>query len=68
MTGDRMARRYRGGARVNQGSGTVMKALLCGGGTIELATGQNGVTEVVILGGDLYWTAVGGNQLATIPE
>jgi hypothetical protein len=53
---------------VNQGSGTVMKALRCGGGTIELASGQNGATDLVILDGHLYWTAVGANQLMTIPE
>jgi hypothetical protein len=53
---------------INQGSGTVMKALRCGGGTIELANGQSGATEIVILGGHLYWTAVGANQLVTIPE
>jgi hypothetical protein len=53
---------------VSQGDGKVMKALLCGGGTIELASGQSGATEIVITGGQLYWTAVGANQLMVIPE
>lgn len=53
---------------VNQGGGDVMKALLCGGGAIGIASGQSNPTEIVIVSGQLYWSAVGANQVMTIPE
>jgi hypothetical protein len=52
---------------VNQG-GDVMKAFLCGGGTLRIAMGQGSPAEIVILAGQLYWTAVGANQVVTMPE
>lgn len=53
---------------VNQGGGEVRKAILCGGDTITIATGQSGPAEIAIVSGQLYWTAVGANQVMTIPE
>ena len=53
---------------MNQGSGEVKKALLCGGDAITLATGQRTPAEIAIVSGQLYWTAVGANQVVTIPE
>lgn len=53
---------------VNQGSGDVMKAMVCGGSVLAIARSQSTPTEIAILGGNLYWTAVGANQVMTMPE
>src|SRR6185436_14580593 len=52
---------------VNQG-GDVMKAVLCGGGALRIASNQGRPAEIAILAGQLYWTAVGANQVVTMPE
>jgi hypothetical protein len=50
------------------GGTEVVKLPLCGGAPITIASARNGVGDVVVLNGNVYWTETGANNLFSAPE